>query len=89
MLIHTKNEEGAKHRNTNGARHHATVFQAQPETTSQRRWPFGPTSGPVGPGGSRPPITAICPGLSLAVAWRHATSVPLVLHAKNREEHCL
>jgi hypothetical protein len=54
MLIHTKNEEGIKHRNTNGARHHATMFQAQLETTSQRRWPFGPTSGPTGPGGGRP-----------------------------------
>jgi hypothetical protein len=82
MLICAKNEEGAKHRNTNGARHHATVFQAQLETTSQRRWPFGPTSGLAGPGGGRSPITAICPGLSLAVAWRHATSVPLVLRTK-------
>jgi hypothetical protein len=89
MLIRAKNEEGTKHRNTNGASHHAIVFQAQLETTSQRRWAFGPTSGPAGPGGGRPPITAICPGLSLVVAWRHAMSVPLVLHAKNREEHRL
>jgi hypothetical protein len=89
MLIRAKNEEGTKHRNTYGARHHATVFQAQPEITSQRRWPFGPTSGLAGPGGGHPLITTICPGLSLAVAWRHATSVPLVLRAKSREEHRL
>jgi hypothetical protein len=54
MLIRAKNEEGTKHRNTNGARHHAIVFQAQLETTSQRRWPFGqlvgqPAQGVAGP----------------------------------------
>jgi hypothetical protein len=66
MLIRAKNEEGVKHRNTSGARHHATVFQAQPETTSQRRWPFGPTSGPVGPGGGRP----LSPPYALVFLWR-------------------
>jgi hypothetical protein len=38
----------------------------------------------------RPPLgTTIAPGLSLAVAWKHATSVPRVPDAKNREEHRL
>jgi hypothetical protein len=36
--------------------------------------------------GAAPPRTAIAPDLSLAVAWKHATSVPRVPHAKNREE---
>jgi hypothetical protein len=39
--------------------------------------------------GAAAPGTAIAPGLSLVVAWKHATSVPRVPHAKNREEHCL
>jgi hypothetical protein len=88
-LIRAKNGECAKHWNTNGAKHHTIVFQAQLESTSQRQWPFGPLGGLAGHGGGGPPRTAIAPGLSLAVAWKHATSVPRVPHAKNREEHRL